>query len=270
MYLAQEGVLAHLRAYDVGPQRMFDEFQLQWNVVDCSMAFLALVQSDDNVEVEVTHSGGGRFAVHLFRCDDNGNVSVARGHIVAGYELPGRQSDVPGALPSNARRFVAPAARKPDGARGDPSGLSTPKFDSALWSWAARYFLCNYSTRLQHSAYIRALEETVDRYLASRGLTIGHVLAGRSWIPVVSRVRVRVLSDVLMEETVATTFTVDEVFKTAGYNGRMDCYVERSRGPVHVATASIVHGYAHVGGAEPGRRVDMDDATIASLAGARA
>jgi acyl-CoA thioesterase FadM len=136
-----------------------------------------------------------------------------------------------------------------------------------VWSWKARYFLCHYSNRVQHSAYVRSLEEVVDRFLADRGISVGRMLVDRGWIPVVSRARVTLLADAVMEEVIHTTFTVDNVLKGVGYDATMNCFVHRDADLVHVATARILHGYAVSRGEGAGRLAELDDGTISALTG---
>jgi hypothetical protein len=107
----------------------------------------------------------------------------------------------------------------------------------------------------------------VEGFLAARGLSIRTLLAERSWIPVVSRVRVRMLADARMEEVVHTCFAVEEVLRDAAFRARMDCWVRRGDGLVRCATASILHGYALSRGPEAGRLVELDAATQAALLG---
>ncbi len=262
MYLAQEAVLDHLRSCNVGPQRIFAASGLRLRIVESSLAFVSLLEADDTVVAEVTRSRPGRFQVRLLRDDPAGEVPLAKGHVDAGYVVG--EGQCPADVPQELEPFLLSAAPRRGGEATPEASLQDP-----LWSWTARYFLCQFSDCVQHSAYVRALEETVDRYLAARGLTIGHVLADRGWIPVVSRARVRLLADAHMEELVHTVFVVDDVFKTTGYSGRMDCYVERHKRATHVATASIVHGYAVAAGAGAGCLTALDPATIAALSDAR-
>jgi acyl-CoA thioesterase FadM len=149
------------------------------------------------------------------------------------------------------------------------SVLAPPGSGCFLWSWRAPYFYCHFSDRVQHSAYVRALEEVVDRFLDARGLSVGRLLRERGWIPVVSRARVQLLAEAHMEETVHTTFVVEDVLKQTAYDARMDCYVQRGGALVHTATARILHGYAQSRGPEAGRMVPLDDETVAALTGRR-
>ncbi|MCD9437117.1 hypothetical protein LVA97_32260, partial [Klebsiella pneumoniae] len=81
------------------------------------------------------------------------------------------------------------AATASDGAANDlPIGpgwdqalVATPGSRAFLWTWQARYFHCHFSDRVQHSAFTRALEEVVDRFLVDRGLSIRTMLRQRDW-----------------------------------------------------------------------------------------
>ena len=264
MYLAQEAVIDHMRERGVGPQRVFAQLGLRLKIAESSFAFLSLLESDDTVLAEVTRTRLGRFQVRLLRERCTGGIPLAKGYIEAGYTSSETRS-AGAQLPLDVQSFMAPDAAS----HGNEEPHPEVKLRDALWSWKARYYLCQFSDCVQHSAYIGALEETVDRYLAARGLSIGRVLVDRKWIPVVSRARVRVLADVRMEEVVHTTFVVDDVFKTMGYSGRMDCYVEREERVLRVATASIVHGYAIAEGEGVGQLTALDDPTITALSGSR-
>jgi acyl-CoA thioesterase FadM len=120
---------------------------------------------------------------------------------------------------------------------------------------------------MQHSAYVRVLEEVVDRFLAHRGLAVGRLLAERSWIPVVSRARVTQLAPVYMEDRLHTRFIVDEVLRDTMFAGRMDCHVERDGRLVHAATASILHGYAIGAGPTAGQLAPLGDVATILLGG---
>jgi acyl-CoA thioesterase FadM len=114
------------------------------------------------------------------------------------------------------------------------------------------------------------MEEVVDRFLHDRGLAIGQLLEERGWIPVVSRARVQMLSDVFMEETVHTVFRVDEILRDTMYTARMDCYVRRGDRLERAATATIMHGYAISRGEQAGSVAVLDDKTQATLLGGAA
>lgn len=131
--------------------------------------------------------------------------------------------------------------------------------NSFTWRFRVPYFYCHFTERLQLSGYLRLLEETVDRFLADRGVSIRTLLDERNWIPVVPRSRVEVLDEALIEEDLYIVFTVDEVFKRLTYTATMDCFVVRDGVEVPTATASITHGYALIGSRRDWGVVDFDD-----------
>jgi len=139
--------------------------------------------------------------------------------------------------------------------------------NAILWRRRIPYFYCHFSERLQHSGYLRLMEEVVDVFLAERGISIRTMLDTRRWIPVVPRARVEILAEATMEEEILTVLTVEDVFKRLTYTARMDCYVRRSGRLVHTATGRITHGYAAVLDRRHWALVSFDDTTLAALRG---
>ncbi|GAA1229195.1 hypothetical protein GCM10009676_09650 [Prauserella halophila] len=153
----------------------------------------------------------------------------------------------------------------------DAADVLAPQGSGAyLWSWRAPYFYCHYSDRVQHSAYVRAMEEVVDHFLHDRGLGVGKMLEERAWIPVVSRARVRLTADAHMEEIVHTVFTVQDFIKDMSYTATFDCYVRRGDRLVRTATGTIMHGYAISRGEKAGTVALLDEDTKKALTGDRA
>ncbi len=255
-YLAEAAVLDYFRVHKYGPQRLFHECGVRLQVVDSSLSFLHLLQADDVVSAEVSHVGNGQFNVQLLLDSMGGEICACKGKLEVAL-LADDDSKV-GGLPDEMAALVARG-------RHTRASVHTQPPADLLWTWTARYYYCQYSDRLQHSAYVRALEEAVDRYLFRQGISVGRLLAERHLIPVVSRAKVRTLEDVHMEEEVLTSFVVRDVFKNMAFQAEMDCYVQRPGGYVHTATASIVHGYAHSLGPNSGRLAEMDAHIVKQL-----
>jgi len=274
MYLAEEAVLHWFREHGLGARQLYHEFGLGLEIVDSSVQLPAYLEVDDEAVATVCAERRGRFSVRLSVERDGVTVPVLTGRTVVALV-----ADAPAPQPPPdelAPLVVVGAAEAATAERRDLEGvhdrvdevLAAGPGAPFLWSWRARYFHCHFSDRVQHSAYVRALEEVVDRFLADRGISIPRMLSERGWIPVVSRARVQLVADAHMDEVVHTTFTVEDVLKRRAYDGRMDCYVLRDGRLVHTATARILHGYAGAGGDQAGRVVELDDATIAALTGA--
>jgi acyl-CoA thioesterase FadM len=277
MYLAEEAVVQWFRDRRAGPRQLYHEHGLGLQVVDSSARFPAVLEVDDEVIADVLPREPGRFSVRLVVERDGSSVTVLTGRVrvalVAERDAPGRQPPpadlAPLVVPSSAAAAPAGERRHLQIAPGSDvqSVLAPPGSGTFLWSWRAPYYYCHYSDRLQHSGYIRALEEVIDRFLADRGISVGRMLDERGWIPVVSRARVQLLDDARMEETVHTTLVVDDVLKGLTWDARMDCYVQRGDRLAHTATARILHGYAVSRGAGAGRLAALDEATLAALTG---
>jgi hypothetical protein len=83
----------------------------------------------------------------------------------------------------------------------------------------------------------------------------------------VPQASLQILDEAMMEETIHTVFTVEDIFKDTTYRSRMDCYVERHGGLVHTATGLITHGYAVVENRRDWSLVTFDAEVSAALRG---
>lgn len=274
LYLVEEAVLQWFRERGYGPQRLYHEHNLGLEIVDSSALLLSLLEIDDEVTVEVTPRWPGLFSVRLL-VEREGQTVALKGKVKVAL-VKGKKAREVKPVPDDIAPLVVPdvAEAMTDIARRDlriapgeePRAVLTPRDSQTfLWSWRARYFHCHYSERVQHSSYIRALEEVVDRFLDDRGLAIGRLLHEQSLIPVVSRVRVQLVADAYMEETIHTTFVVEDIFKETVYDARMDCYVQRGETLKHTASARILHGYAISEGEAAGRLTRLNESTLAAL-----
>jgi acyl-CoA thioesterase FadM len=267
MYLAEEAVLEWYRDRGAGPGTLFHRHGLELSIVDSSVQLPVVLDVDDVVDAEVT-GGPDRFTVRL-RARRDGAPTVLRGTVSVAL-LPadpgaGGGTAGPAGLPAEVAAATAPAY--PAGRTDLPdTGLAAvPGAGGYVWSWRVPYYYCQFSGRIQHAGWVRALEEVVDRFLDERGISVGTLLRERGWIPVVSRARVTQLADVSMEETVHTVFTVVDVLKGVGFDARTDSYLRRDGALVHVATGRILHAYAIAAGPGAGGLATLDDRVAAAL-----
>lgn len=276
-YLVEEAVLEWLRDQGSGARALFHERGLGVEIVDCSMQLPAVLEVDDDVRVEIGQGRSGRLSVRMTVQRDGQEVVVLRGRVSVALvpELDAvEHRPAPEALRALEVADLADASTvdaadhrqlSPNQSAAD---VLVPDGSSAfLWSWRAPYYYCHYSDRVQHSGYVRALEEVVDRFLDSRGLSIARMLRERHWIPVVSRCRVRLIAAAHMEETIHTVMRIDDVLRRSMYEATVDCYVQRGDSLVHTATATILHGYAVGRGPGAGQLAEFDDQVIAKLTG---
>ncbi|MBC2875748.1 MULTISPECIES: serine aminopeptidase domain-containing protein [Streptomyces] len=284
MYLVEEAVLAYFRERGVGARDIYHRHGLGLEIVDSSVQLPATLEAEDQVYATIISATpkpgkGAPFTVTLNVERDGRPVTVLKGKVrVALVAVKDGSGTEP--VPAVLEPYVVPevaalthpeAATLPVGEGREVADVLVPEGSGAyLWSWRAPYTYCHFSDRLQHSAYVRTLEEVVDRFLHDRGIAIGRLLEERAWIPVVSRARVQMLADVFMEETVHTVFQVQDVIKDTVYTARMDCYVRRGDGLERVATATIMHGYAVSRGEKAGTVAVFDDEVRAVLTAGRA
>ncbi|MER5541060.1 serine aminopeptidase domain-containing protein [Streptomyces sp. NPDC002586] len=284
MYLVEEAVLAYFRERGLGARSIYHRYGLGLEIIDSSVQLPATLEAEDQVYATVVSATpkpgkGAPFTVTLNVERDGQPVTVLKGKVrVALVAVKDGSGTEP--VPPVLEPYVVPevaALENPESASlsieegQDVADVLVPEGSGALlWSWRAPYTHCHFSDRLQHSAYIRAVEEVVDRFLHDRGIAIGRLLEERAWIPVVSRARVQMLSDVFMEETVHTVYQIQDVIKDTVYTARMDCYVRRGNRLERTATATIMHGYAISRGEKAGTVALFDDEVRAVLLGGRA
>jgi pimeloyl-ACP methyl ester carboxylesterase/acyl-CoA thioesterase FadM len=280
--LAEDAVLHHLRELGFGPQRLFEQYGLGVTIVHSSVRLTATMHTDDLVVGTVTPVAakpgqGAAFDVKLAtqRGDEDVKLLNGRMRVQLVAEKDGRPVEpVPAELAPFVVAEVATAgAAEPFAATTDsvPSALTAASGNDFAWSWKIPYFACHYYTRIQHSAYVKLLEEAVDRYLEHVGLPITGLLEHRDWIPVVSRARVDLHADAFMGEELLITFAVDDVIKDTLFTARMECRVLRGDRLVHIASATIMHGYVLARGEDAFQDlVVLDAPTQAALLGGAA
>jgi len=115
-----------------------------------------------------------------------------------------------------------------------------------VWPRHVPYFHCGYYRWMQHSAYLRQLEEVVERYLAYIDFPIGAMLRERRWVPIVQEHSLDILQQAEMEEVLYTTFRVTEIFASRLFRASAGFHVVRDARPLQVARGRITHGYAEV------------------------
>jgi acyl-CoA thioesterase FadM len=264
IYLVEQAVLQWLIERGTGARDLFLGYGLGFEIVDCSVQLPAVLEIDDEVTAQVT-GVGPVLSVLLSVARDGRQVTVLRGKLRVAL-VPERAATAHHPAPPALAALEVPhlAARS---TALDPEAGSAPAASEFLWSWRAPYYYCHYSDRVQHSGFVRCLEEVVDRFLADRGLSVGRMLRERSWIPVVSRARIRLIEPAYMEETVHTTFTVTDILRGVMFDARMDCFVKRGEDVVPVATAKILHGYAVAAGPGAGGLAVLDPDVVAALTG---
>lgn len=289
MYLVEEAVLAHFRERGLVPRELFEEHGLCLEIVDSSVRILHALHMDDIARVEVRPRIAAEdpemaFDVLLFVEREGKSLKALTGKVKVLFRQD--RDAAPAILaPAEIAPFVVPEIRRtapsPAASYSIPGrGADLPEDErlrkllgaepgAFIWQWHIPYFYCHFTERLQHSGYLRLMEEVVDRFLAARGISIRTLLETRRWIPVVPTARLEILSEALMEETIYVVYTVEEIFKDFTYTSRMDCYVPRGDGMLHTATGKITHGYAEILNRRDWQLVNFDEAVLAGLRGSR-
>jgi acyl-CoA thioesterase FadM len=287
MYVVEEAVLHYFRERGMVPRQLFEEHGLCLEIVDSHARILHALHMDDLVRVEVrskTNPGDREYtlAVQLFVERDGstlkaltGKVKVVlrqdRSGVTAPQPLPELEPYVVAEINRSDEPFIPASAtingRGSDGMDDAIRQVVPADANAFVWKWHIPYFYCHFTERIQHSGYLRLMEEVVDLFLANRGISIRTLLDQRGWIPVVPVAQVEILREALMEETLYTIYTVEQVFKDVTYTSRMDCYVVRDGSLIHTATGTITHGYAQILNRRDWSLVNFDEQVLAALNG---
>lgn len=290
MYMMEEALLQHFRENGYAPQRLYEEYGLCFEIVDAAARILHAVHMDDRVFIEVNSLDSSdqkelRHKIEAFVEKDDKRLKVASSKTRVLLRRDS-QAAAKNTIPQLLERFSHNDIHRPEKDAHLPTTLTTSRsaeFETSdadivkrltsaesnafVWRWRVPYFYCHFTERLQHSGYLRLMEEVVDLFLASRGLSIRTMLDTRHWIPVVPSAQVEILREAFMEETLYTVYHVEDIFKGLTYTARMECYVLRNNELVHTATGRIVHGYAKILGPSEWELISFDEATIAALRG---
>jgi acyl-CoA thioesterase FadM len=285
MYLMEEAVVQHVRERWEGPCALYEQHGLALEIVDSSISILTALHLDQLTRVEVTPrrtSDEYELGLALSAREGDEWTLVATGTVKVLFRAAAPGSD---ALSPELRPYVRerierdtrapkrmPSSAAGRGRTGRAEGPSQPpglEPNSFVWRWRIPYFYCHFMDRLQHSGYVRLMEEVVDLYLQDRGLSIRTLLQERSWIPVVAKAGIEILREARLEEEIHTVFTVRDVYKQLLYSATMECYVRRDGEWVQTAAGTIVHGYAHIPQRGVMRLVSLDAPVLGALTGAR-
>ncbi|MEM8610944.1 MAG: hypothetical protein AAGF93_02920 [Cyanobacteria bacterium P01_H01_bin.105] len=278
-YMAEEAILQYFKAKELGIGMLYKTYGLGFEVVGSSIRIPKLVRLDDSVRIQLKPILASDSLEQAFSIEMLVNSEVAVSSTLK--VLFRRVRDVPAAtdLPEALKAYVVsdidryPLNKSQDslamiaskqsnniGSR-DSSSLSrevtgvedaiiqtiAPKEENNFaWKWHIPYFYCHYSKWMQHSGYLRLIEEVVDLFLKARGISIWSMLESHAWIPFVSQAEVELWQDAFMEETIYTVYTVEKVVKDFLYTSRVDFYVVRGDKPIQTARGRITHGYARL------------------------
>ncbi|MCC5603256.1 hypothetical protein [Nostoc favosum] len=288
MYLAEEAVIQHLRNCKLVPRQLYEEHGLCFEITESSANILHALHMDDLVRIEVQpkikpKDGELTFSIQMFVQRDSKEVKAYTGKVKTLFRQD-RSGVTVSVLPDELAPYVVAeinrSASKPVSEYAATSDRSTSNAkddlirqvvpedaNSFVWKWHVPYFYCHFTERLQHSGYLRLMEEVVDLFLADRGISIRTMLDTRRWIPVVPKAQIEILREALMEETIYTVYTVEDIFKDFTYTSRIDCYVIRDGVLIHTATGKITHGYAKILNRQDWELVNFDEETLVALRG---
>jgi acyl-CoA thioesterase FadM len=287
LYLVEAGLLQFFREWGHEPGRLFEAYALCLEMNRSRTRLLSAISIDEEVLVECApRQPTGSclpFSVSVRRARAVGSGRLVHSEVDVAIRLVHQDRDPPLPPPPELAPYVAASARPVSAAitshehsalvgASPPSGaaqqLREKQPRAMIWKRRIPYFYCHYTDKLQHSGYVRLMEEAVELLLAERGISIARMLRERDWIPVVSDVSIELLEEAYMEELLYTVLQVEEIYKQVTHRARFDCYVEREGRLLKTAAGSVTHAYLRIGDRGTGGAVvPLDDDVVAALRG---
>ncbi|MFF0150270.1 thioesterase [Micromonospora sp. NPDC005203] len=267
-YLVEEAVLDYFRQSGLPSRKLYEQHALGLDLVVLNTRIAHAFHLDDLARATVTFkdvSGGEMVLAVTIEVDrESGPVRAVTSTVRVQLRVAagsGPAGPPPSAISDLVTDHITRDAGPVDARRALPLTVAELAAEGNAVVWRSRipYFYCHFTERLQMSGYLRLMEEAVDVFLAERGASIKTLLDEQNWIPVVPHSNVTILDEALMEETIYTLFTVEQVFKRATYTARLDWFVERDGRLVRTATGQITHGYAVILDRSDWTLVDFDD-----------
>ncbi len=290
MYIVEEAVVDHFRQNELVPRALYENNGLCLEVVDSDARILHALHMDDQVTATVAADQDDqredelRLLVNLHVDREGQSLKAVVCRVSVQFKLddsPVTNSVAPIKLPVleawtveqlrrsgpketvRAELLTSRGEINPD---DDITAILKNGHNKALvWKWHIPYFYCHYNERMQHSGYLRLMEEVEDLFLADNNISIRDMLHNKQWIPVVPTAQVEILEEAYMEETLYTVYTLVESTRGFTYSHTMDCYVVRDGKLVHTATGGITHGYARINDRKDWSLVAFDDETRANI-----
>jgi len=285
MYLAEDGVIHHFRERGLGPQTLYESHGLGLEIVHADIRLLTGINLDDLVRVEVsaTNLPADRelsFAVQMFVTRAGRDVRAATGHwrVLLRQEVISSDESLPSALAlyvtEKIDRCPPPPLLLSDSIRRDDqdmestiSGLLLQGNNAFFWRRRIPYYYCHYNRRLQHSGYLRLLEEVVSLFLDDRGISMRTMLETKAWVPIVTTAEIEMVREAYIEEDMYVVFTVENIFKSFTYRARVDFYVLRGTELLLTGRGMITHGYLEIKGRRDWNLASFDEPTLRALSG---
>jgi acyl-CoA thioesterase FadM len=285
MYLAEDGVIHYFRERGLGPQTLYESHGLGLEIVHADVRLLTGINLDDLVRIEVRATSLPAdkelsFSVQMFVTRAGRDVKAATGHwkVVLRQEAASSEENLPsvlaGYVTEKIDRSPPPPLLLSNSIRRDDqdiesiiSQLLLQGNNSFLWKRRIPYYHCHYNTRLQHSGYLRLLEEVVSLFLADRGISIRTMLETKGWVPIVTKTEIEIMREAYIEEDMYVVFTVENIFKSFTYRARVDFHVLRGTELFLTGRGVITHGYLEIKGRRDWNLASFDEPTLGALSG---
>jgi acyl-CoA thioesterase FadM len=236
-----------VRGFDTGT--LHDRYRLEFTTIDCSSLIFGAVAVTDEVLAAAEPVGPRYFNVTLAVRRGERTVVVVRSRVtVLMLRRPGDPAELPEELLGMAvdkidRIRTAVESHDPEFEARDLDERITN--DGLGWhrSWRVATHRCHYAGRVHYAGYLRILEELAEMFLADRGITTRDLIQRHGLLPMMQRVRVRVLADAYAGDRMHTTYEIHQVVGGKLFDCRFDAHVERDGRRIPTATGILLAGF---------------------------
>lgn len=252
--LGQAAVRHWFCGRDMGPQRLREDYGLAFRVVRSQARLAHFVGLDDEVIATVTERRPGAFSVELTVDRDGSTVAAMTGQydvVLTRDSTPG--VSVPGRFLSLVSDDVAHSSPNPGG-----SGISLPIAGSpeetlaAAYPRASRWELqiplnyCCHARWLTHEACLTIFEDADSRFRREHEITVARIAVEHEQTVAAAAVRHALITPAYIDEQLYVCYRPTDVFRSRGYDVRMDCFIERDGLLVQAASTRVTYACARL------------------------
>jgi len=269
--LAEEVLVHWFRVRGISPAVLSGRHGRDLSIVDCSSLGDGVLSLDDEVVASAHPVGVRHFNVRLAARDEAAERVLLRARVTAVLvrrpgDFPTPPDEVTGMLVEAVDR-VRPAVPGQD-PEPEASGLAERLADgTGGWHRSLRVPLdgCHHhAARMQHATLLRFVAEAAEAFAEDRGVSPRRLLDEHGLLPVVPRLRVRLLADAFAGDLLHLRYEVHGVLGQSLVDCRFDAHVVRDGQPVRVAAGILLQGFARVDDAE-GRPAELGADVIERL-----
>jgi len=272
MYLSEEALLEFFRIHKISQRDLYLKYDVNLEIRFSKIDIIKAVNTDDELDTVVYLDPKSSFPLFIIK-SYVGDTLYFKSKIQVLFNVAGNINEIKDinlkqlitkGVESNSRIQVDKEIKL---RKEEPLEVLKEYFSSDAFVYKKRipYYYCHYNNYVLHSGYVRFIEEAVDLFLESRGLSIKRMLQEKKYIPFVSNTNINIIDHAEMEEDIYIVFKVNDVYKDAVYLSNIYFYVKRNEKLQLMAFADITHGYSVIHDKANWNMVTLDQSIVSAL-----